>query len=417
MLKQNYSLADFLDIDGCDIMQRAAIFNEQWWLRMYNEKHLLYRREALSPSAPVRTVKDRYTGEIKEMLYFGSNDYLNLANHPKVIKAGMEALNKYGAGAGSVPLLGGTIDLHKDLESKIAELKGCENAIIHTSGYGSNTSTLLSLLNKNDIAIIDILAHASLIDGCKNTNIEFFNHNDCNSLESILSKNENKYRTKLIIIDGVYSMDGDITPLDKIVDLSKIYNAYVMIDEAHSTGVLGENGRGTPEHFNLLGKVDIVCGTFSKALGGVGGFIAGSNNLIKLLQYYSRGYMFSTAMTPQVTGSLIKAIEIIGDEPDLRLQLWDNIKYFKKNLLELGFNIGHSETAIFPIITANDAITREICRELHEMNIYANPVVYPAVRKRLSRIRLSLMSNHTKEHLDIVLNAMEHLGKKYDIIK
>jgi glycine C-acetyltransferase len=415
--KANYSLADFVDIEGADIMQRAAEFHKNWWSRMNNDKHLQYRREALSPSAPVRVIRDRYNNEIKEMIYFGSNDYLNLTNHPKVIEAGKEALMKYGAGAGSVPLLGGTIDLHKKLERKIAAFKGCENAIIHTSGYGSNTSTLMSLLNKQDIAIVDILAHASLIDGCKNTNIKYFLHNDVSSLETILKESKDQYRTKLVIIDGVYSMDGDIAPLNKIVEVAKQYQAYVMIDEAHASGVLGENGRGTPEYFNLSGKIDIVSGTFSKALGGVGGFIAGSNELIALLQYYSRGYMFSAAMTPQVAGSLIKAIDVIETEPDLRIQLWDNIRYFKSNLLQLGFDLGNSETAIFPIITANDYVTKEVCRELHEMNIYANPVLYPAVRKRLSRIRLSLMSNHTKEHLDTVLNAMEYLGKKYNIIK
>lgn len=364
----------------------------------------------------MRKIRDQYTGKIREMIYFGSNDYLNLSNHPKVIEAGRCALLKYGAGAGSVPLLGGTIDLHRVLEDKIARFKGCESAIIHTSGYGSNSSTLLSLLNEKDIAIVDRLSHASLVDGCKNTNTKYFLHNDINSLEAVLKSITNQSRTKLVIIDGVYSMDGDIAPLDKIIEVAKQYGAYVMVDEAHSTGILGDNGRGTPEYFNVSGKVDIVCGTFSKALGGVGGFIAGSSKLISLLQYYSRGYMFSTAMTPQVTGSLIEAIDVIESEPHLRNQLWKNIKYFQSNLLQLGFDLGNAETAIFPIITKNDFITKEICRELHEMNIYANPVLYPAVSKRKSRVRLSIMSNHTQEHFDKVLNALEYLGKKHEVI-
>ena len=212
-------------------------------------------------------------------------------------------------------------------------------------------------------------------------------------------------------------MDGDIARLDKIVELSKRYNFYVMVDDAHATGILGENGKGTPEHFNLLGKVDVVCGTFSKALGGVGGFLAANEDLINLLQFYSRGYMFSTALSPQVVGSVIAAIDIVENEPERRLRLWNNIEYFKNGLLEIGFNIGKSETAIFPVIIGDDLITKELCRELHEMNIYVNPVLYPAVSRRSSRLRMSIMSEHTEENLAIVLNSLEYLGKKYQLLK
>ena len=272
------------------------------------------------------------------------------------------------------------------------------------------------MLTDKDLAIVDMLAHASLIDGCKNTNLKFFKHNNVEALELILKRTKNSYRTRLIVIDGVYSMDGDIAHLDQIVEMAKQYGAYVMIDEAHSTGVLGKNGRGTPEYFNLSGKIDIVSGTFSKALGGVGGFVASNSDLINLLHFYSRGYMFSTAMAPQVVGSLITAIEVVEEESQIRERLWNNIHYFKKGLLQLGFNIGMSQTAIFPIIIGNDLLTKEICRELNEMDIYVNPVLYPAVSKRLSRIRLSIMSVHSIEHLDKVLNALEYLGKKYQLI-
>jgi len=380
------------------------------------KRHLQYRRISTDGSGPVMKVVDHYSGKIKEMVYLASNDYLNLTKHPRTIAAGREALEKYGSGAGSVPLLGGTLDIHIELEKKIARFKGCEDSIIYTSGFGSNCGSLLSILQEKDIAILDTYVHASIIDGCKSTNIRFFRHNDMNSLERVLERVKDKYRTKLIAVDGVYSMDGDIAPLDRIVELAKTHGAYVMVDEAHATGVIGDTGRGTPQHHNIEGKVDIVAGTLSKALGGVGGFIAANSELVELLRYYSRPYIFSTAMTPQVAGSLLAAIDVIEEEPEHRKRLWENIRYFKSNLTALGFDLGNSETAIFPIIIGNDLKVKEICRRLHELDIYVNPVMYPAVPKRLSRIRMSLMSAHTKEHLDKALEALETAGREYGVI-
>lgn len=415
MDSRNHSLADFIKVENADIMERARLFKE-FSNDLVERGHALYRRVSLDGSSPVMRVKDQYTGEVREMVYLASNDYLNLTKHPRTIAAGKAALEKYGSGAGSVPLLGGTLDLHIELEQKVADFKGCESAIIYTSGFGSNCGTLLSMLGENDIAILDMFVHASIIDGCKNSNTKFFKHNDMNSLEHVLTKAKDKYRTKLIIVDGVYSMDGDIAHLDKIVDLAKAYGAYVMVDEAHASGVIGETGRGTPQHFNIEGKVDIVAGTFSKALGSVGGFIAAKKELVELLHFYSRPYMFSTAMTPQSAGSLIAALEVVEDEPHLREMLWSNIKYFRENLINLGFNLGNSQTAIFPIIIGDDFKVKDMCRRLHEMDIYVNPVVYPAVPKKSARIRMSIMSAHTKEHLDKALNALEIAGKEYNII-
>jgi glycine C-acetyltransferase len=314
-----------------------------------------------------------------------------------------------------VPLLGGTLDIHVELEEKIAKFKGCESAIIYTSGFGSNSSTLLSLLQKEDVAILDRFVHASIIDGCQGTNTKNFRHNNLDSLEKILKKYKDNYRTKMIAVDGVYSMDGDIAPLDKIVGLARKYNAYTFVDEAHATGVIGKNGKGTLEHHNVEGEIDLVSGTFSKALGGVGGFVAGTKEVIRMLHFYSRSYMFSTAMSPQTCASLLAAIEVIENEPEIRHKLWNNIFYLRSNLRKMGFNIGNSETAIFPIIIGDDFKVKEICRELHEMNVYVNPVLYPAVPKKLARVRISLMSTHEKEHLDILLNALEYIDKKYSI--
>ncbi|HYF82159.1 MAG TPA: aminotransferase class I/II-fold pyridoxal phosphate-dependent enzyme [Clostridia bacterium] len=415
MDSRNYSLADFFKVPDTDIMGRAKAFGE-YRKDIEDKRHLQYRRVSTDGSSPVMKVRDHYTGKIKEMVYLASNDYLNLTKHPRTIAAGREALEKYGSGAGSVPLLGGTLDIHIELEKKIAKFKGCEDSIIYTSGFGSNCGTLLSILQEEDIAILDMLVHASIIDGCKNTNTKFFRHSDMDSLEKVLIRVKDKYRTKLIVVDGVYSMDGDIAPLDKIVELAKAHGAYVMVDEAHATGVIGETGRGTPQHHSIEGRVDIVAGTLSKALGGVGGFIAASGELVELLRYYSRPYIFSTAMTPQVTGSLLAALDVIEDEPEHRERLWDNINYFKSNLTEMGFDLGNSETAIFPIIIGNDLKIREMCRRLHELDIYVNPVMYPAVPKRMARIRMSLMSTHTREHLDKALEALETVGREYNVI-
>ncbi|WHH61424.1 aminotransferase class I/II-fold pyridoxal phosphate-dependent enzyme [Petroclostridium sp. X23] len=415
MNSKKYSLADFYDIDDMDMMDRAKFFYE-YLEDIHKNHHSQYRRISLNGSGPMMSIFDPYTGIEKEMIYMASNDYLNLTRHPRTIQAGRSALEKYGTGAGSVPLLGGTLDIHIDLEKRVAAFKGCESSIIYTNGFGSNCGSIAALLRENDVAILDMLVHASIIDGCKGTHMEYFRHNNMNSLEKVLQKCKDKFRTKLVIVDGVYSMDGDISHLDKIVELAHRYGAYVMVDEAHATGVIGKNGRGTPEHFNIEGKVDIVAGTFSKALGVVGGFVAGKNEIIEYLHYYSRPYMFSTAQTPQTAASLIEAMNVIEDEPELRMKLWKNINYFRENLLSLGFNMGNSQTAIFPVIIGNDVKVREVCREMHEAGIYVNPVQYPAVSRKLSRVRMSIMCNHTKEHLDRVLDVLEHLGKKYDIV-
>jgi glycine C-acetyltransferase len=403
------SLIDFLDFEDKDIFERAEVFSN-FIDYLHDKRHHFYRRVSTTGSASIVCVSDKDTGIEREMIFMASNDYLNLTKHPRTIQAGVNAILKYGTGAGSVPLLGGTLDVHIELEEKIAKMKGCEAAIIYSSGFGSNCGSLLALLKEKDLAILDMYVHASIIDGCANTNVKYFKHNDLDSLEHVLKNNLN-FRTKFVIVDGVYSMDGDIAPLDKIVELAHQYNAYVMVDEAHASGVIGATGKGTPEYFNIEGKVDIVAGTFSKGLGSVGGYICGSHKLINLLHYYSRSYMFSTAMTPQTAASLVAAIDVIQDEPALRAKLWDNINYFKSNLTHLGFEIGAAQTAIFPVIIGDDFKVRETCRILDEMGIYANPVQYPAVPRKLSRIRFSLMSSHTREHLDKTLNTMEHIKK------
>ncbi|MCL6591779.1 MAG: aminotransferase class I/II-fold pyridoxal phosphate-dependent enzyme [Firmicutes bacterium] len=415
MDSKNLSLADFFDKPDLDFMELAASFRE-YMDDVYAKKQFQFRRISVTGSGPEMDVIDPYSGKIRRMINLAANDYLNLAKHPRVVEAGVKAILKYGAGAGSVPLLGGTLDIHIELEKKLAGFKGCEDAIFYSNGFGSNVGSIAAILREKDIAILDMLVHASIIDGCRGVKTEFFRHNNLDSLEKILKKVQHRYRTKLVIVDGVYSMDGDIAPLDEIVNLAHSYGAYVMVDEAHATGVIGEHGRGTPEHFHIEGQVDFVAGTCSKGLGVVGGFVAGKKTAIDYLRFYSRPYMFSTAPTPQTTASLIAALEVIEAEPELRLKLWDNIRYFRKHLLEMGFNLGNSETAIFPVIVGDDYKVREICRELHEAGVYVNPVQYPAVARKLARVRMSLMAGNTHKQLDRVLDLLSVIGKKYQII-
>nr|MDD6336573.1 aminotransferase class I/II-fold pyridoxal phosphate-dependent enzyme [bacterium] len=409
-----YSLADFQNKGDEPIAELAKRFYEM--PEDYRRRgHMNYRRVALTGSGNYITVQEP-DGRVHEMSYFASNDYLNLTRHPRTIAAGRAALEKYGSGAGSVPLLGGTFDIHVELEKKVAAFKGCEDALLFSNGFGSNCGSISALLGDNGCAVCDMLVHASLLDGCKNGHIEFFLHNDMKSLEHALAKVKDKYKNILVIVDGVYSMDGDIAKLDQICDLAHAVGAIVVVDEAHATGVIGEHGRGTPEYFGLEGKVDVVAGTFSKAIGSVGGFMASSKEIINYLRFYARSYMFSTAITPQATASISAALDIIQDEPELRAKLWENIRYFRAGLDAMGLNLGDAQTAIFPIIVGDDLKVKEMCRECHEHGIYVNPVLYPAVRKRLARLRFSLMCTHTKEQLDDALNFLEYLRDKYEVV-
>ncbi len=410
---EDMSLADFANKGDRPIGELAGEFM-RYADKLNAQGKMNYRRVSLSGSRPVITMQDR-DGSVRDMIFFASNDYLNLTPHPRTIKAGMAAVEEYGSGAGSVPLLGGTLDIHRELEDKVAKFKGCEAAILFSNGFGSNCGSLSALLGENGCAICDMLAHASLIDGCKNSHMEFFLHNDMNSLERALSKVKDKYRNKIVVVDGVYSMDGDIAHLDQVCELAHRAGALVLVDEAHATGVIGDHGRGTPEYFGLEGKVDIVAGTFSKAIGSVGGFMASSREIINYLYYFARSYMFSTAITPQATASISAALDVIQEESQLREDLWRNIRYFKQGLDAIGVDTGNAQTAIFPVIVGDDGKVREMCRECHENGLYVNPVEYPAVRRRQARLRFSLMCNHTIENLDKALNVVEYLVKKYDV--
>lgn len=414
---QRYSLLEVLHdkrLDHLSFKQRHEIMNS-FIAGTKAVQHYTYRRELLSPCDAEVIVKCNENGGMRSMINLASNDYLNLSTHPQLKKAAADAINRFGFGSGSAAMLAGTHSLHKKLEDKIAASYNRESAMLFTSGYGANTGVLRALLRETDVAICDRYAHASLMDGCAHTNQLFFAHNDMGSLKRALEKTGN-YNNKIVVIDGVYSMEGDIARLDEIGQLAHAYGAWVLCDEAHATGVIGPNGKGTEAYFGLEGKVDIITGTFSKALGGVGGFVTGSNELINYLQIATRSYMFSTSLPIPAAAAMLEALDIIATGPALMKALWNNIHYFRNALQAMGFDTGHSETAIIPVIIGNDTLVKEMTRRLHQAGILVNAVPYPAVPKKLTRIRISLAANHTQSQMDYALGQIEKAGRELGVI-
>ncbi|MEW6524822.1 MAG: aminotransferase class I/II-fold pyridoxal phosphate-dependent enzyme [Bacillota bacterium] len=406
------SLADFFELPDADIFAKARAFVP--FVRSNQEKgHYLYRRTLVAASENRVLVRDESTGREREMIMMASNNYLGLTTHPRVVRAGLDAIREFGAGAGSVPLLAGTLDLHRRLEEKLARFKCCEAAVIFATGYSSNVGCISALARPGDLVVNDALNHASIIDGCRlsGASVKAFPHNNTGSLDKLLSRIGQDHHGKLVVVDGVFSMDGDIAPLPELIDICRRHGARLMIDEAHATGVIGANGRGTPEYHGVEGQVDIVAGTLSKGLGGVGGFVASSAEVVEYIRFYARSYMFSTALPPTVSASLLAALEVIETEPELRNRLWSNIHYMKENLTAAGFDLGNSQTAIFPLILGDDLKVKEMGRLLHEMGIYVNPVFYPAVSRKLSRVRLSIMATHTREDLEKTVAACVEAGR------
>lgn len=410
------SFKEFENIPDHDLSMTVKAFN-QFTDYMSDNDHMNFRFETTG-CGPEVIVKTPFMDKPKECISLVSNDYLNFTQHPKVKAAAIEGIQKYGTGAGASPLIGGHHEYHVALENKLSAFfnRPQGSSIVFTTGYTANSATLLSLLKQEDCAIVDMEVHASVYEGLLNTNTKRFPHNSMVHLERALADAQKKHRTKLVIIDGVYSQNGDLAKMDEIYELVKQYGAYLMVDDAHGIGVIGENGRGCIEVFNLLDKVDIITGTLSKAFGHIGGFVIANTEIINYLRYQSRQQVFSSTSTPAVNG-LIKAIDLIDDEPQWRTQLAENVAYFKKGLLDLNLNIGTTESPIIPIKLGNPHKTAEVARMLLKAGVYANCIVYPGVAKKDARIRTSLMATHTKLHLDHVLNAFEDIGKKIDLSK
>ena len=378
----------------------------------------------------VKTVCSGATPEViidgKKFILFSSNNYLGLSTHPKVIEASVNATQKYGTGAGASRLASGTLNIHKQLEQSIAELKQVDDAIVFSTGYMANLGTIPAIMDlieiipllfkRKGIILSDELNHNSIIAGCKasDTKVIVYKHLDMKDLKSKLRKY--RRRRKLIVTDGVFSMDGDIAPLPEIVKLAKEYNALVMVDEAHATGVLGENGAGTVEHFHLQGQVDVVMGTFSKALGNLGGYVAGNKDLIKFLRISARPYIFSTAMPPGVAGGVIAAIKEIQDDPALRDNLWKNVRHLKDGFKNLGFNTLGSETQIIPVLIGEEKKAMTVNEMLFEKGFSTLCSRWPVVAKNMARIRCSVMATHTKQQIVSFLAAFEEIGRSVEII-
>lgn len=412
------SFKDFENIPGIDLIGRAKVFTEFLNFMEING-HMNYRLLAHSGCGPEMEIELKEGAQPRNFVSFVSNDYLGLTQHPKVKKAVIDAVEKFGTGAGASPLIGGFFSFHKALEKEIASFfnKASDCSALFTTGYTANSATLQCLLQKEDIAIIDSSVHASVYEGCILTNRKSFPHNDLESLERTLQMVKVKYRTKLIIVDGVYSQDGDLAPLEKISELAKRYEAMLMVDDAHGIGVIGATGRGVLEnHDALLDSVDIITGTFSKSFGNIGGFVISSPEIIALLKFQSKQHIFSATSPPSSAG-IVKAIQLIDEEPSLRTNLWENINYFKQGLSSLGFDLGTTASAIIPVKIGDPHKAGDAGKLLLDAGVYTNPILYPAVAKNNARIRMSIMSTHTKQHLDIALNAFEDVNKKLKIAR
>jgi glycine C-acetyltransferase len=340
------------------------------------------------------------TSSSKEYIMLGSYSYLGLSAHPKIKEAAKKAIDKYGSGAGGVRLLAGTTPLHNELESRIADFTKKESAILFSSGYVANLSTISTLFGKNDYILIDQLDHASIIDGCKLSGAKFrpFRHNDMNDLRLKLS-NADSFENTLICVDSVYSMDGDVSELPAICDLAEQYRATVMVDEAHSLGVIGKNGRGIEEHFSYKISVDIIMGTLSKAIPSIGAFIASDKATIDFLKHNARAFVFSASLPPSAVAAALAALDIIENEPWIIQNLKDNYRFFIGGLKSLGYDTLESQTAIIPIMTKDEEATLKFCKFLFDRGIFISPIIFPAVPRNQSRLRAHVMATHTKEDL------------------
>jgi 8-amino-7-oxononanoate synthase len=393
-----------------DLFDKVANYDRAQTLR----DHAIYPyyRVVSSGQDPVVLMNGR------PVVMLGSNNYLGLSSHPEVKAAAAEALEKYGTGCAGSRLLNGTLDIHVELEERLARFMRREAVITFATGYQANVGAISALLGRHDEVFLDSLDHASLLDGVR---LGFakdrkFKHNDMADLEKKLAAAPD-HTGKLIVVDGVYSMEGDLADLPRIVALARRYKARVFVDEAHGVGVLGTHGRGACEHFGVESEVDLVMGTFSKSLAAVGGFIAGSRHVIDYIKHNARSAIFSAAPSPPVIGAVKRALDILEREPERRKALWENTDYMKAALPALGFQIGKPESPVIPIVVGQDEIAYEMAVRLQDEGVFANPVVSPAVQPGNAMIRTSYMATHTRAHLDIALEALASVGRQLGVIR
>jgi len=359
----------------------------------------------------------------KRVINLASNNYLGFANHPKLREVAIAAVRKYGVGSGAVRTIAGTMRIHMELEEKIARFKDVEACVVFQSGFAANAGTVSSVLGREDFIISDELNHASIIDGARlsRAKIKVFRHKDTAHAEELLQEVQHEPGRKLIITDGVFSMDGDIGPVDKLSALAEKYNAIMMVDDAHASGVLGRNGRGSVDHFHCHGKVDIQVGTLSKAIGALGGYVCGSRDLIDYLRHRARPFLFSTSHPPSVAATCIAAFDLLEEEPERIERLWDNTHYLKRGFEAAGFDVGGrttpaSESPITPIIIGDSAKTMEFSRRLFDVGVMATGIAFPTVPEGKARIRTIVTSEHTRGQMDEALDKFIGVGKEMSIL-
>lgn len=379
--------------------------------KMKEEKRYFYLKSIDGASGARVTIDGR------EMLMFASYNYLGLITHPKIKKAAIEAIEKYGTGAAGVRLLAGTTKIHEKLEETIAKFKGAEDAVTYSSGYVTNLAAISTLCGRGDLIIIDKLDHASIIDGCilSGADHRTYLHNNMESLEKILA-NSGNYTNKLIVVDAVYSMDGDVSNLPEISHLAKKYNAKVMVDEAHSIGVLGKTGHGIEEHFGLKGAVDIHMGTLSKTIPSIGGYLAGNKDLISYLKHNSRPFIFSASLPPVAAATAVACFEVIESEPERIVNLQKNIKQFRDGLNSMGYDTMGSTTSIVPILVGEEEGTLKLCQMVNDEGIFICPILFPAIPKDTNRLRAHVLTTHTSQDIDKALGIFKKAGGKLGLI-
>lgn len=353
----------------------------------------------------------------KRVVNLSSNDYLGLCRHPRLKEAFISAIERYGVGAGASRLVSGHTKIVKELEERIAKFKSTESALVFGSGYLTNIGVIPSIAGDGDIILADRLNHASIFEGCRlsRARLLVYRHKDVNQLEDIL-KRYSSYRRKLIITDGVFSMDGDIAPLNDIVSIAKGFGAMVMVDDAHSTGVIGKTGRGTMEYFGIRDGVDIQMGTLSKAIGCYGGYVAGERSLVNYIMNRARSFIFTTALPPAIAAAAIVAFDIIEGVPELRERLWENRGYYHKGIAGLGLETGRSESQIIPIMIGDEKVGLDLSKRLLELGVYAPAIRPPTVPRGTTRIRTTVMATHTKDEIDICIEALRAAGREFGII-
>ena len=360
--------------------------------------------------------ESRFDG--KQVINLASNNYLGLTTHPKLREAAVEAVRKFGVGSGAVRTISGTMRLHLELEERIARFKNVEACVVFQSGFAANAGTVAAILGPEDHIVSDELNHASIIDGCRlsRAKIHVFPHKDAASAEKILAELDSAPGRKLVISDGVFSMDGDIGALPGLAEAAEKHGAIMMVDDAHASGVLGRNGRGTIDHFGLHGRVQVQVGTLSKAIGVLGGYVCGSRDLIEFLYHRARPFLFSTSHPPAVAAACLAAFDVLEQEPERIQDLWDNTNYFKHELTSTGFHTGNSETPITPVIVGETKLAHELSRALFEEGVLATGIGFPTVAKDKARVRTIVTATHTKAELDRALEAFRKVGKRLAIL-